>query len=96
MAVENKITIIMLVKIQTDTIFELRSRILAQVASTVFCVFIAIGVLVSDVRPVGLPIDETCGQNNVTLTFVEKPEYGMVHPLQRYTYFHFSCLSSLP
>ncbi|VBB29471.1 unnamed protein product [Acanthocheilonema viteae] len=53
----------------------------AQVASTVFCVFIAVGALVSDVRPVGLPIDETCGQNNVTLQFVEKPEYGMVHPL---------------
>ncbi|EJD75186.1 hypothetical protein, variant [Loa loa] len=55
---------------------------IAQVASTVFCVFIAAGALVNQVKPVALPIDETCGQSNVTLTFAEKPEYGMVHPLQ--------------
>ncbi|CAG9536969.1 unnamed protein product [Cercopithifilaria johnstoni] len=54
----------------------------AQVTSTVFCVFIAVGALVSNVRPVGLPIDKTCDQSNVTLIFVGKPEYGMVHPLQ--------------
>ncbi|EJW81866.1 Sodium:solute symporter family protein [Wuchereria bancrofti] len=53
----------------------------AQVASTVFCVFIAAGALVNHVRPVDLPIGETCGQTNITLTFVEKPEYGMVWPL---------------
>ncbi|VDK77554.1 unnamed protein product [Litomosoides sigmodontis] len=56
-------------------------RILAQLASTVFSIFIAGGAVVSNVGPVGLPIDETCGQSNATLAFVEKPEYGMVYPL---------------
>lgn len=55
----------------------------------VFCVFIAVGASVSNVKPVSLPIDETCGLSNDTLTFVEKPDYGMVHPLQRYAYLTF-------
>lgn len=50
-------------------------------ASTIFCVFIAAGALVNHIRPVDLPVVETCEQTNITLTFVEKPEYGMVHPL---------------
>ncbi|VDK64682.1 unnamed protein product [Onchocerca ochengi] len=54
----------------------------AQLASTVFCVFIAAGALLNHVRPVGLPINETCEENNVTLEFVQKPEYGLVFPLQ--------------
>ncbi|KAM3727130.1 Sodium-coupled monocarboxylate transporter [Dirofilaria immitis] len=53
-----------------------------QLVSTAFCVFIAAGALINHVRPVGLPITETCERNNVTLAFIEKPEYGMVHPLQ--------------
>ncbi|OZC10776.1 hypothetical protein X798_02199 [Onchocerca flexuosa] len=55
---------------------------IAQLASTVFCVFIAAGALLNHVRPVGLPINEICEGNNVTLEFVEKLEYGMVYPLQ--------------
>ncbi|MCP9266494.1 Guanine nucleotide-binding protein G(I), alpha subunit [Dirofilaria immitis] len=56
--------------------------LVSQLVSTAFCVFIAAGALINHVRPVGLPITETCERNNVTLAFIEKPEYGMVHPLQ--------------
>uniref|UniRef100_A0A915Q180 Uncharacterized protein n=1 Tax=Setaria digitata TaxID=48799 RepID=A0A915Q180_9BILA len=53
----------------------------AQLSSVIFSAFVAVGALVNRVKPVGLPVDEICERSNVTLVFVEKPEYGMVEPL---------------
>lgn len=57
-------------------------------ASTVFCFFIVVGASLNRVKPVDLPIVETCGSSNVTFTFVNNVEYGMVHPLQGYLFPH--------
>uniref|UniRef100_A0A183D251 Solute carrier family 40 protein n=1 Tax=Gongylonema pulchrum TaxID=637853 RepID=A0A183D251_9BILA len=55
----------------------------AQLTSTLFCIFVAGGALLNHVGPVGLPLDRTCQNSNATLAFIESPEYGMVEPLHR-------------
>ncbi|VDN08343.1 unnamed protein product [Thelazia callipaeda] len=53
----------------------------AQLVSTVFCIFVAVGAVVSHVKPVALPVDNTCAESSSNMTFISKSEYGMVEPL---------------
>ncbi|VDM36641.1 unnamed protein product [Toxocara canis] len=53
----------------------------AQSAATLFCFFVAGGALMSHVRPVGLPLDRSCGVGNITHFDISDSTCGMVHPL---------------
>uniref|UniRef100_A0A914ZFG2 Sodium-dependent multivitamin transporter n=1 Tax=Parascaris univalens TaxID=6257 RepID=A0A914ZFG2_PARUN len=55
---------------------------IGQLVATLVCFFIAGGAVVSHIRPVGLPLDRSCGFGNTTQFDITDPSYGMVHPLR--------------